>query len=83
MIFCEICEIFNNTFFYRIPPVAASEKRVAEQVENFTCVYDKGNRATKKKSGKERISWGGQCLQLQQNYKANLDLLKRCSEKFL
>ena len=63
--------------------MAASEKRVAEQVENFPYVYDKGNRATKKKSGKERISWGGQCLQLQQNYKANLDLLKRCSEKFL
>ena len=24
---CEICEIFKNTFFYRIPPVAASEVR--------------------------------------------------------
>ena len=22
---CEICEIFNNTFFYRTPPVAGSE----------------------------------------------------------
>ena len=22
---CEFCEIFKNTFFYRIPPVAASE----------------------------------------------------------
>ena len=22
--FCEICEIFKNTFFYRTPPVAAS-----------------------------------------------------------
>ena len=22
---CEICEIFKNTFFYRIPPVTASK----------------------------------------------------------
>ena len=35
MIFCEICEIFKNTFFYRTPPVAASEKRIAEQVQWF------------------------------------------------
>ena len=25
MFSCEFCEIFQNTFFYRIPPVAASE----------------------------------------------------------
>ena len=24
--FCEFCEIFKNTFFHRIPPVAASKK---------------------------------------------------------
>ena len=24
MLSCEICEIFKNTFFYRVPPVAAS-----------------------------------------------------------
>ena len=83
MIFCEIREIFKNTLFYRTPPVEASEKRIAEEVQNFACVYNKGNRATKKKSGKERMTWGGECLQLRRNYKGNLDLLKRCPEKFL
>ena len=27
---CKICEIFKNTFFYRIPPVAASGSGFAE-----------------------------------------------------
>ena len=26
---CEFCEIFKNTFFYRAPPMAASNGRVA------------------------------------------------------
>ena len=26
MFSCEYCEIFNNSFFYRTPPVAASKK---------------------------------------------------------
>ena len=30
--FCEFCEIFKKTFFYRTPPVAASEKLKAEVV---------------------------------------------------
>ena len=25
-VFCEFCEIFKNSFFYRTPPVATSEK---------------------------------------------------------
>ena len=83
MIFFEICEIFKITFFYRTPPVAASEERIAEKVQNFPCLYDKGDRGTKKKSEKERITWAGECLRLRQNYNGNLDLLKRCSEKFL
>ena len=29
---CEFCEIFKNTFCYRTPPVAASEKLKAEAV---------------------------------------------------
>ena len=62
--------------------MAAFEKRIAEEVRNFPCLYDKGDRA-KKKTKKERMTWGEECLRLRQNYKANLDLLKRCSEKFL
>ena len=27
MFSCEFCEIFNNTFFYRTPPEAASERK--------------------------------------------------------
>ena len=37
----------------------------------------------RKKSEKERMTRGGECLRLQQNYKGNLDLLKRYTEKFL
>ena len=37
----------------------------------------------RKKSGKEPMTWGEECLRLQQNYKGSLDLLKRCSEKSL
>ena len=43
----------------------------------------KVTRLQRKKSGKERMTWDGECLWLRQNYKGNLDLLKRCSEKFL
>ena len=32
MFSCEFSEIFNNTFFHRTPPVAASEKLKAEAV---------------------------------------------------
>ena len=56
--FCKICEIFKNTFFYRTPPVAASEERIAEEVRNFPCLYDKGNRAKKKKIGKRTYEFG-------------------------
>ena len=37
----------------------------------------------RKKSEKERMTWSGECLRPRRNYKGNLDLLKRCSEKFL
>ena len=37
----------------------------------------------RKKSEKERMTWSGECLRLRRNYKGNLDLLKRYSEKFL
>ena len=66
--------------------MAASEERIAEEVRNFPCIYDKDNRATKKKkkkSEKERMTWSGECLRLRRSYKGNLDLLKRCSENFL
>ena len=37
-VFWEICEVFKNTFFYRTPPVAASETK---DVFNFQCFcYD-------------------------------------------
>ena len=37
----------------------------------------------RKKMEKERMTWGGERLRLRRNYKGNLDLLKRCSEKIL
>ena len=63
--------------------MAASEERITEEVQYFPCLYDKGNRATKKKSEKERMTWGGECRRLRRNYNGNLDFLKRYSEKFL
>ena len=59
MIFSEISKTFKNTLFYRTIQVAASEERIAEEVRNFPCIYDKDNRATEKKSEKERMTWGG------------------------
>ena len=32
MLFHEICEVFKNTFFYRTPPVAASEDNEQQQL---------------------------------------------------
>ena len=63
--------------------MTASEKRIAEEIRNTPCLYDQGSRATKKKSEKERMTWSGECLRPRRNYKGNLDLLKRCSEKIL
>ena len=34
-LFCEYCEIFKNSFFHKIPPVAASEKSINFQ-ENIS-----------------------------------------------
>ena len=36
MFSCEFCEIFKTTFFYRIPPVAASVHSNLEQNQNET-----------------------------------------------
>ena len=41
--------IIKRLKFGRTPPVAASENQIAEEVRNFLCLYDKGNRTTKKK----------------------------------
>ena len=37
----------------------------------------------RKNSENERMTWDGECLRLQRNYKSNLDFLKRCAEKLL
>ena len=63
--------------------MAASEEQNAEEVQNFPCLYKKGSRTTKKKKSEiEHMTWSEECLHLRRNYKGNLDLLKRCSEKF-
>ena len=38
--------------------MAASEERIAEEVRNFPCLYDKNDRATKKKIGKRTHNLG-------------------------
>ena len=88
MFSCEIFEIFKNTFFTRTPQVAVSEERVTEEVRNFNCHYDKGNRATKKIIRKRTygLEWrmAAATTKIHKlSYKGNLDWLKRCSENFL
>ena len=56
-------------FFYRTPPVAASEERIVEEVRSFLFLYDKFNRTTIKKiSEKERMAWGGESLRLRRRH---------------
>ena len=40
--------IIKRLKFARTPPVAASENQIAEEVRTLLCLYDKGNRTTKK-----------------------------------
>ena len=63
--------------------MAASEEWIAEEVQNFPVYTTKVTGLKRKKLEKERMIWGGECLRLRRNYKGNLDLLKRCSEKCL
>ena len=35
---CEIYEIFNKTFFYRTPPVAASESKINIILQTIKCL---------------------------------------------
>ena len=42
MFSCKICELFKNTFFYRTPPVAASENNEQQQLsEGFANICHK------------------------------------------
>ena len=77
-----------NTFFYRTPSVAVSQKPIAEEVQNFPCLYDKGNRAAKKKIEKRThgLGWRMPAATMKVhklNHKGNLDWLKKCFEHFL
>ena len=47
--------IIKRLKFDRTPPVAASENQIAEEVRNFLCLYDKGNRTTKKNNNTQSI----------------------------
>ena len=51
--------------------------------EIFPVYMTKVTELQRKKSEKERMAWGEECLWLRRNYKGNLDLLKRCTEKLL
>ena len=37
MFSCEICEFFQNSFFYRTPPVAASDNALCEEINASCC----------------------------------------------
>ena len=93
MFSCEIFENVKNTsftehLFYRTPRVAVSEERITEEVQNFNCRYNKGNRAGKKIIQKRTHGLGWRMPAAttkihKLNQKGNLDWLKTCSENFL
>ena len=80
VIFCEICEIFKKTFFTEHHQWLG---KFRTSYEIFPVYMAKVTGLQRKKSEKERMTWSGECLRLRRNYKGNLDLLKRYSEKFL
>ena len=93
--FCNFFELEHSWFsvkfakFLRTPVFTEHHqwlllKNGLQRKSEISPVYmTKVTRLQRKKSGKERMTWDGECLRLRQNYKGNLDLLKRCSEKFL
>ena len=67
--------------------MANSKERIEEEVQNFLCLYDKGNMVTKKKIGKRTHGLGCRMPVAttkvhKLNCKGNLDWLERCSESF-
>ena len=64
------------------------KERIADEVRNSPCLYDKGNRATKKKIRKRTHGLGWRMPAAASkvrklNYEDNLDWLKRRSENSL
>ena len=83
MIFYEICKILRTPFFTEHLQWLLLKNRLQRKYKISPVCMAKVTRLQRKKSEKERMIWGGECLRLRRNYKGNLDLLKRCSEKFL
>ena len=82
--------LFNKVAGLRAPPppMAVSEKQITEEVRDFLCLYDKGNRTAKKKVGKRTHDLGWRMPTVttkvhKLNHKVNLEWLKRCPENFL
>ena len=66
MFSCEICEIFNNSFFYRAPPVAASDSNILQSMDLSCaggCVY---------------YQWIQYSGDENESYKINLDYFGNC-----
>ena len=83
MIFCEIYEIFKNTFFTEHHQRLLLKNGLQRKYEIFPVYMAKVTGLQRKNSENERMTWDGECLRLQRNYKSNLDFLKRCTEKLL
>ena len=63
--------------------MAAFEEKIAEELQISPLYMMNVTGLQRRKSEKKRMAWGGECLWLRRNYKGNLDLLKRCTEKLL
>ena len=79
----KFAKYFRTAFFTEHQQWLLLNNELQRKYEISPLYMTKVTGLQRKKSEKERMTWDGECLRLRRNYKGNLDLLKRCSEKFL
>ena len=78
----KLAKLFRTAFFTEHQQWLLLQNGLQRKYEISPVYMTKVTGLQRKKSEKERMSCGGECLRLRGNYKGNLDLLRRCSEKF-
>ena len=78
----KLAKFFRTAFFTEHQQWLLLKNGLQRKHEISPVYMTKVTGLQRKKSEKERMTCGGECLRLRRNYKGNLDLLKRCSEKF-
>ena len=78
----KLAKFFRTAFFTEHQQWLLLQNGLQRKYEISPVYMTKVIGLQRKKSEKERMTCGGECLRLRGNYKVNSDLLKRCSEKF-